>query len=592
MQNYSISKTASNTFRFWTSSTALLWAAMAMLPAILYLVVIWATTANTPQGDDYVQTIFAVAHYLDAPTFTDKVQNTLWTYFQHRAVFSKILTLSTYFILGHIDLHIICFLGNLTLCLMVYMVARSIVQHRLPIYGMLIASLMILSFYSWSVAIWPICSVFYYSALLLAFTCFYLLDQPQPKIFAAAICSWLAAFTYANGLLSIVIGSLIVIFNQHNDKRYSSSQLLLWSSSVIGCLAVHFSTMNVFSTDLYGGKSVEDSFTDLSARAVDFLESMGAAPFFPNGNRAGKITLGCIILTAMAALLTSKKSFKSPAIIGLMLFSTGTTLLTSLFRYSAGENDGYQTFTAINMACMFIIGSSSISTRNSRIIAPLLLIMALAFNANAFIANVSKMQESRQTMTDHLEKFLLTGNSDLEEWSDVILYEGMARDIYRPLQLHQSLKIPTDVQTLDQCPSQNTQTKGSFTSSSTATAFAMQIAITLSPQHTSDDLALVLCGEKNYRLLLDSNNITINDSSNVKLEALIDKRQYDHSTYQAFLQNGASTITLTEPLTIPAIELNNKQSDDCNVMQKILSLKKVFQPFVTHYCQNNLPPIK
>jgi hypothetical protein len=120
----------------------------------------------------------------------------------------------------------------------------------------------------------------------------------------------------------------------------------------------------------------------------------------------------------------------------------------------------------------------------------------------------------------------------------------------------------------------------------------MQIAITLSPQHTSDDLALVLCGEKNYRLLLDSNNITINDSSNVKLEALIDKRQYDHSTYQAFLQNGASTITLTEPLTIPAIELNNKQSDDCNVMQKILSLKKVFQPFVTHYCQNNLPPIK
>lgn len=587
MQNYSNSNKAPNTFRLWTSNSALMWATMAMLPAIVYLAVIWTTTANTPQGDDYVHTIFAVTHYLDAPTFTDKVQNTLWTYFQHRAVFSKIVTLSTYFILGYIDLHIICFLGNLTLCLMVYLVARSIVQNRLPMYGMLIASLMILSFYSWSVAIWPICTLFYYSALLFAFACFYLLDQPQPKIFAAAICSWLAVFTYANGVLSIVIGSLIVIYNQHNDKRYSSSQLLLWSGSVIGCLAVHFSTMNVFSTDLYGGQSIEDSFIDLSSKAVNFLESMGAAPFFPNGNRAGKITLGCIILTAMAALLTSKKSFKSPAIIGLMLFSTGTTLLTSLFRYSAGDNDGYQTFTAINMACMFIIGSSSISTRNSRIIAPLLLIMALAFNANALFANVSKMQESRQNMTDHLEKFLVTGNSDLEEWSDVILHEGITRNIYRPLQLHQSLKIPTAVQTLDQCPFQNTQTKGSFTSSSSARAFAMKIAMTLSPQHTSDDLALVLCGAKNYRLLLGSNNITINDNSNINLEVLIDKRQFDHSIYQAFLQNGASTITLTEPLIIPAIELNNKQADDCAVMQKILSLKKVFQPFVTHYCQNN-----
>ena len=565
---------------------------MAMLPAIVYLAVIWATTANTPQGDDYVQTIFAVAHYLDAPTFTDKVHNTLWTYFQHRGVFTKTVTLSMYFILGYIDLHIICFLGNLTLCAMVYLVARSIVQHRLPMYGMLIASLMILSFYSWSVAIWPICALFYYSTLLLAFTCFYLLDQPQPKIFAAAICSWLAAFTYANGLLSIVIGSLIVIYNQHNDKRYSSSQLLLWTSSVIGCLAVHFSTMNVFSTDLYGGKSVEDSFTDLSSKAVNFLESMGAAPFFPNENRAGKITLGCIILTAMAALLTSKKSFKSPAIIGLMLFSTGTIFLTSLFRYSAGDNDGYQTFTAINMACMFIIGSSSISARNSRIIAPLLLIMALAFNVNALSANVSKMQESRQTMTDHLEKFLVTGNSDLEQWSDVILREGIARDIYRPLQSHQSLEIPTAVQKLEQCPFHKTPTKGSFTSSSTATAFAIKIAIALSSQYASDDVALVLCGAKNYRLLLGSNNITINENSNIKLEVLIDKRQYDHSIYQVFLQNGASTITLEEPLIIPAIEPSNELMHDCTVMQTILSLKNVFQPFVTHYCQNNLPPIK
>ncbi|HSC76030.1 MAG TPA: hypothetical protein VLB90_07340 [Pseudomonadales bacterium] len=589
MQNDSNINVKPATSDFWTSRTAL-WASMAMLPAIVYMAVIWRTTANTPQGDGYIASIFAVLYYLDADSLFEKISHTLWTYFQHRAVLTKIAVLSEYAILGHLDMHILCFFGNLMLCVLVYLIARNILQHALPTYSMLIASLMILSIYSWSVATWPLCTYFYYGTTMFAFACFYLLDLPRPHIFLAAVCSWLAAFTMANGLLSIVIGSLIVIYHQHYNKRYSSLQLQFWSASVIGCLAVHFATMNVFSTDLYGAKSIEESFINLSGRAIDFLESMGAAPFFPDENRYGKIVLGCTILATMAAITvsiaTSRKQPVSPAIFGLMLFSTGTLFLTSLFRYSAGGNDGYQFFTATNMAAIFVIATGQIDHKRHRFLPPLMLITALLFNLNALISNHGKMLQHRNSMTKALESSLLIDKPDNTSWVDVITYEGMARNIYTPLQSHQALKIPTAVNTLEQCPVSNTQAAGNITSTTSAEAFAMKVSLTLPTQSIHDNVALVLCGQKNYRLTLSSINLDTDNKNGMTMDVLLDKREYEHATYRAYLQNGPAVMALPELLTIPAAELHDRRTFDCQIMKNTFTFKKGFYPIIEYYCQN------
>jgi len=396
----------------------------------------------------------------------------------------------------------------------------------------------------------------------------------------------------ANGLLTVVVGSLIVIYNQHSNKRYSSAQLLLWSGSVIGCLAVHFSTMNIFSTDLYGAKSVQDSFINLSGRAVDFLESMGAAPFFPNENRYGKIALGCIILVTMAALITSKKSFKSPAILGLMLFSTGTIFLTSLFRYSAGGNDGYQIFTATNMAAVLVIATGHIHHKKNPTLPGFMLIAALLFNINALAGNLDKMLASRKNVTADLEKFLVTDNLDSPLWSDVITREGVMRDIYRPLQSHQTLKIPAAVESLNYCAASTQPPEGSITSTSASTAFAMKISAKLPNQPAGNNMALWLCGEKNYRLTLNSRNVSVDPKGTLHIETLIDKRQYEHASYRAYLQNSSTVIALTESLNIPDIQPYTGQAFDCETVKKFFSFKKSFQPIIMHYCQNNLSAIK
>lgn len=564
---------------------------LALLAALVYMAVIWGTTANTPQGDGYVQSIFTVVHYLEAPTFSEKLSNTWWTYFQNRSVFTKSVTLIHYFLLGYLDLHTLCLIGNFTLCIMVGLISRNIIQHRLPVYGIPVASLMMLSFYAWTVSTWPMCTIFYFGTLMLSFGCFYCLDLPKPQILAAAVCAWLATLTMANGFLALIIGSLIVVYNRHSLGQYSSRQYTFWFVSVVLCLLVHFSTMNVFSTDLYGAKSVQNSFINLSGRAIDFLESMGAAPFFPGSNRVGKIILGCIILSTMALLATSRKSFKSPAIVGMSLFSTGTLFLTSLFRYSAGDNDGYQVFTSINMACVFVIASSHITAKRYKVLPSLMLVAALLFNINALVNNLDNMLAHRENMTKDLRQFLVTGNPQSRLWSDIMLHEGLEKNLYRPLQSHQALKIPDSVETIDHCAVGSTNLTGKLNTTTAPTAFAIAINATIPIKKelvntASDNLTLLLCGEKSYRLSLGSINVIRKKSDDqLVIEVLADKRTFIPGKYRALVQNGESFFELDAPLEISRIEEYKRQDMDCSIMKDTVTFKSG-QPVVRHYCNH------
>ena len=584
MQNHPNCNKASARSSVWTPSTLLL-VALTLLPAVVYMAVIWSTTDNTPRGDENILSIFTIVHNLDSISFREKLDNFLWTYYQHRTLMIKASVLVMYWLTDHINLHLIGFFGNFTLCIIVYMTSRNIIQRCLPMYGMVVASLMILSLYPWIVAVWPICALGYYITIMLAFACFYFLDLTSTKVFLAAICGWLSTFTMSNGLLSIVIGSLIVIYNQKNENRYSSRQLLLWTISAIGCLAVHFSTMNIFSTEIYGAKTVQESFANLSGRMVDFLESMGAAPFLPRENREGKIFLGCIFIALMVTLAFSKKSLKSPAIVGLALFSTGTLFLTSIFRYSAGDNEGYQIFTAINMSAVFIIAAEHIRQAKNGFLPALILIAALLFNLNALITNTDKMLLHRDNLTNNLEKFLLTGNPDTNLWSDAIMRDGITRDIYRPLQSHQTLKIPSHVETLNQCPAHDALTAGDIASTSTDISFALKISAKIPIQPMKQDMALVLCGEKNYRLTLSKNNIHSKNNSHIEIDLLIDKRKYENNSYRAYVQNGSGFIALPEPLYIPAVIPRDVYKSDCVAIKRYFAYTKSLKPIIAHYCQ-------
>lgn len=555
--------------------------ALASLPAIAYLYVSWLTTSNTPYGDGYIQSLFTVLYWQEGSTLSEQLSNTWWTYFQNRAVFSKFITLLLYAIQGAIDLRIEGLFSNSMLVALVALITLSCYQHRAPAYTSLVASLMILSVYSWTITTWPECALFYFPTLTFSFLTFLLLDLTQARVLAAVICSWLAMFTMANGLLAVVAGSAILLYNHTYHRRYTRSQLAIWVIGAFAGIILHLTTMNVFSTELFGAKSVRESFIDIPSRLVDFVESMGAAPFFPNEYREGKITLGAIILATIAVLLASPRSWKNSAMVGLLLFSTGTIFLTSLFRYSAGGNDGYQIFTATNYAALFVIASSHINRRDRRIPA-LLVIAAIAFNANALIGNLPKMIEKKQRATVELQELLLSSGKRANSWEGVLLRHAISADIYRPLQNHDSLPIAQALQPIENCP-QPKDSYGKLQAETNDMAAALQAEIQLSETLKFNSPQLFLCGSnKKYKITLGAAaNLNIHQANTLTI--LLDKRKITPDNYRVVVSTGNFEFILPEQLSVTAITPWHPNQKDCKAV-RFFARWKAFSPFVEYYC--------
>ncbi len=577
----SLSTPRSSSPGYWWNTSYRLFALLALSVGALYLYTIWLTTSNTPYGDGYIQAFFTVLHWQDGHTLFEKISNTWWTYFQHRAVFTKTITLLLYAISDSIDLHIEGLISNIMLVILVGLIAYSCAQHKLPAFCSFITALLVLTVYPWSVSTWPECALFYFSTLTFAFLSFLLLDLPRPQILAASICCWLSAFTMANGLLTVITGSLVVIFNHICHQRYSRLQIAFWFASAASCLLVYVATMNVFSTDLFGAKSIHDSFINVSGRLLDFVESMGAVPFFPHEYRTGKIALGALMLTIIAALLVSRRSWKNPAIIGLLLFNTGTIFITSLFRYSAGDNDGYQIFTATNYAAIFTVASLHIRHDNWRIPA-MTLLMAITFNINALWFNFSKMLSKQEKLTGDLQEFLVTGKPNTKHWLDVILHDAIDKNIYRPLQSHSRLPIAQSIQKIDGCQSAN-ERKGSLQSYTGMKSFSTKIDIRLPAATASQQMQMQLCSNSHSYLIDLSAINSKKDALNIYLTVLLDKRTIAGGQYLVQINTGKSLLVLPEPLTITPVEPWGRADKDCKAMQ-FVSRWKAFEPLINHYC--------
>lgn len=569
---------------FWDSSYRF-FTLLALLIGALYLGVMWSFTSNTPYGDGYIQAFFTVIHWQEGTSLLEKISNTWWTYFQHRAVFTKTITLLMYTLFGSLDLHIEGLLSNAMLVLLIGCIAYSCYQHKIPAYSIAISALLILTVYPWSVSTWPECALFYFSTIVFSFLSLVLLDLPRPKIVAASFFCWLAAFTMANGLLTIIIGSIVIGFNHIIHRRYTRTQLILWFVSAAGCLIVHLATMNVFSTDLFGAKTVQESFINVGGRFIDFLASLGAAPFPPKEYRLEKIVLGTFTLVISCALLLSKKSRKSPAIVGLLLFSTGTIFITSLFRYSAGDNDGYQIFTTTNYAAILLL--ASIHIRSSRWQIPcVLLLTAVLFNLNALWMNTSKITNKQNKLVEELQFFLVTGKSNTKHWLDVILREALEKNIYRPLQSHSLLPIAQEIQAISKCDTA-VSIQGILETQTGEKSFALLATIQLPERNIDTPPQVLLCNDQqSYRITLSEKNLSQkNQDSSLKL--LLDKRAIDAGEYRIQIHTKAAQFSLPTPITIKPVAPWDRADKDCKTMQ-FVARWPAFKPLIDHYCK----PIK
>jgi hypothetical protein len=414
--------------------------ALACVAPLFYLTTIWSYTSNIPSDDDYIVSLFSIVRFVHADTWHEKLSAITWTYMQHRGIYGKIIYVIDYFLTGKQNFHLQVMLGNLSLCVILFLLSRSIVQYKMPLYGIPLSSFLIFSFYAWTVSVWPGGSIWYFGTIMWALACFYAIDAEKPQILIACFCSWLATYTFANGILSIPVASLLLLYNQYQShhqnapgkKRYSNAQLILWFGSGLVCLAVYFSTINLFSTDLYGAKTLEQSFINVPGRLLDFVESVGAVTFPTGGDRTGKILFGTLILVAILLLLISRKFLTSPAIVAFWAFNFGTLFVTSLFRYSAGGNPGYQIFSCINLATLLIMASGAVKFKSGSPVPALLLLLAIAFNLQGMNLNLEKMQDNHREADSWLANAIAAHDFSPNEWKGGIVIDAIDEGIYTP----------------------------------------------------------------------------------------------------------------------------------------------------------------
>lgn len=544
---------------------------LALLPATAYIAISWLSAANSPQSDDYPQFFFTVMQHQQAQTLMEHLRALHWNYFQHNGVSFKLVALAMYQLSGQVDLHLANLLGNLSLPLVTGLLAYHVYRQGLPLYSIAVASLLICSLYPWTTITWPACPLFYFGTVALSFACFHLLDLPRPRPVAAAICSWLAVFTMANGILSIPIAGLLVGYRQYTEKKFSRSTLAFLAGSTALCLLVYANTFNLFDSSVYGAKTLEQSFVNVGGRLVDFLESLGSVPFFPNEYRHGKIALGSIMLLLVCTLLLSRAARLLPAVTGLLLFNLGTVFLTSLFRYSSGGNDGYQGFVTMLFACTFVLAAAEWQSGH-RALPGVMLVMAIAVNANALQHNLPLMQAHNEQKTRHLATYLSLAELQPEDRIfGPILREAIERDIYRPLQNHHGLPIVRSQTAAGSCPVASTVT--ALDSRSTEEAFAIELAFrTVTKQPAS----LWLCGTQHYQLGFDA--------TGTAQTLLLDKRQFAPGEYRVLLEQEGAITALGQTVQIAPPGPYMQREADCKEMQNLTRYRSV-QPLYDYFCR-------
>lgn len=547
-----------------------------ILPGLIvigFLGLCWSVNSNSLQDDDYLQSFFVILQQLEAGSFRESLDALMWNYFQHKGLFGKLVVLLLYYLTGEAQLRWLNLLGNFTLVTIALLLVKDIVRYRLPAYTAVVACLMVCNVYPWTAITWSMCPLFYFGTVMLAYGCFHWLDQPAPRPLAAVVALWLSVFTMANGILALPIAALLVGYRHCNGQPYAKATLrFLLLSSIFG-LAIYIALFNLFDSQVYGAKTLEQSFVNVAGRLVDFLESVGSVPLFPHEYREGKIALGSLILTLLVPLLLSPAARSAPAITGLLLFNLGTIFVTSLFRYSAGGNNAYQVFPAIILACAFVLGSRAISSK--RFVPALMLVMALAFNLNALIHNWPLMAQHNREKTAGLQLFLWNGYDRNNEWFGIVEYAALSRNIHRPLQQHHLLPVARSVNALADCPPA-AGSAGTLTVHTAPDAFAIALDF---PQPAT---AILLCGAKNYRLATGQRS-TLDKQHTISL--LLDKRAVDIGTYRVLVETADGIAAFDNPLTVTAIAPYAWRQRDCKGLAAYTRFPSI-KPIHDYFCSD------
>ncbi|RRD59332.1 hypothetical protein [Tannerella forsythia] len=205
---------------------------LAGIFSIIYFSLVWFCTDNIPYWDDYIVEQNFLVQYLHTDSLSEKVKLLLQQHNEHRLLFTRSVTLMTYFFTGKLHYSFYIFLAN-AMFLGIGVLMYQTVQEGKKAFGAFLIALLLFSGQHLETSNWAMSGLTNIGILFLAFSSLYcLISGRRYFIVAGFLLSGITIFSNGNGMF-VIFPALICLFLQRRIKI--GIAYTFWGVLLIAC---------------------------------------------------------------------------------------------------------------------------------------------------------------------------------------------------------------------------------------------------------------------------------------------------------------------------------------------------------------------
>jgi hypothetical protein len=382
---------------------------LILIPLALFGYIFQKYAINIPHWDD-LAVRNSLADFLTTDSFFNKIKILFAQHNEHRIFLTRIFALIIYALKGTLDLKMLMLLGNLGLAGILFIFYRFSQRNALELLALVPIAYLIFNTALYENVFWGMASVQNFWVVFLAFVSLYLLifsfGKPTKTYFYLAIAiSFLGVFTSSNGILTPIIGTIVLLF----QKRYR--KLTIWGVASVLFLFIYF-----FQYQSSPDKAAKVDFSSPSLLFKGILAVIGNAIdvsfIAPNKHLDLSMATG-VILLIIVVWFSFQVLFKKYNItqrnndlflLSCLVFLGVTCLGIAIGRISYGIEVLLTSKYKINSVlilciCYLIILNSLVKEKQQKIIT-IAILLSIGFNFYTYLAefqHVSYLRRERIT---------------------------------------------------------------------------------------------------------------------------------------------------------------------------------------------------
>lgn len=255
---------------------------------------VFTLSFNFPFYDDFENIVQFILRFRESNGVRDKLVLLFEQNFEHRVLFSKLITLLQYALTGQVNIRWLIVLGNISLLGIAALFYIFYREQKLSLPALLAICCLLFQVQHYEDTIsWATCSLQHAPCIFFSLASFHLAFKRE-RPYASATLALLALFSSANGLAAIVIWLVItwLVFPQRKSVVWPTVLL-------VGITAVHLATLTIHS-----GSLVRNSFSNVLPKSLLLFSFSGQLADPQLFGKTSSILLGVCTTLPLIILFT------------------------------------------------------------------------------------------------------------------------------------------------------------------------------------------------------------------------------------------------------------------------------------------------